>query len=78
MDKYWKLVEIAYHPEGKLGHWMVIRTGVVAEQGGLNFGIESLYFQTLSDAFKYTESCIERDLIEISRQIELKAKQTAG
>jgi hypothetical protein len=68
--KPYKIAEICYNPEWLDMPWYVIRAGVVAEQGGLNFGEESVSFKTLNAACNYLNETINRDMSEYKRIIE--------
>ena len=69
-DKIYAVAEIAYEPNNLRRPWYIIRTGVVAEQGGLNFGSETIRFETVDDALEYLEQAIKRDLEEFKKEIK--------
>lgn len=74
MSKPYKIIEICYDPTSKEYPWYCIRTGTVAEQGGLNFGVESLSFQTIEDACEYVKEATIRDMDTILDQIKIKER----
>jgi hypothetical protein len=68
--KPYHIADISYNSSWPDMPWYIQRAGVVAEQGGLAFGYETVSFKTLSDAMIYLEETIERDLDTIKEKIE--------
>ena len=64
------IAEIAYNPSWPDMPWFVQRTGVVAEQGGMNFGTETISFETIEEATNYLKFAIERDMPEYERMVK--------
>jgi len=63
------VAEIAYNPSWPEMPWHVQRTGVVAEQGGMNFGTETISFATIEEAVNYLKFAIERDMDEYKKMV---------
>lgn len=64
------VAEVCYNPEWPETPWYIIRSGTVAEQGGLCFGSETASFGTLEDALEYLREMISRDEDTIKAQID--------
>jgi len=72
----YQVAEICYNPAWPKMPWYVIRTGTVAEQGGPQFGTESISFQTIEDACEYLAETVKRDLPVFKDRIKyLKAEK---
>ncbi len=70
--KPYKLAELCYDVDNPETPWYVVRTGAVAEQGGIGFGQEGASFYHLVDACDYIASATRRDLDVIMEKIKLK------
>jgi hypothetical protein len=68
--------DISYNPSWPDHPWYVQRVGVVAEQGGLNFGQETINFETIEQACDYLKQTIERDFSEYERMIKEKEESS--
>lgn len=68
--KPYLIATINYNPSWPDMPWYIQRTGTVAEQGGLNFGTESVSFQTIEAASIYLKETIERDMQEYENRIK--------
>jgi hypothetical protein len=68
-----RIAEICYRPWDEFP-WYVVRTGGIAEQGGLRFGVEGIGFITLEDACNYVTAATKRDLPVIEDIINEKNK----
>lgn len=66
------VAEIAYNPSWPKTPWYVHRVGVVPEQGGPNFGMETISFESLEEACEYLKETIKRDMLEYEKMIEQK------
>lgn len=74
-EKPFRIAELAYRPWDEFP-WYVVRSGGIAEQGGLRFGTEGIGFRSIDDAVGYIKSATERDLSVIESLIEEKRKST--
>lgn len=72
--KPFRIAELAYRPWDEFP-WYVVRTGGVAEQGGLRFGVEGIGFITIEDAVNYIRAATERDLSVIDYMIEKREEK---
>lgn len=63
------IADLGYNPSRPKSPWQIRRVGTVVEQGGLCFGYETIFFQSLSDAVTYLEETTDRDLDIIKEKI---------
>lgn len=68
-----RIAELAYQP-WSVHPWLVVRTGSVADQGGLRFGTEAIAFATLDEAALFIEQATQRDLPVIDSVVKEKDK----
>ena len=73
----YKVAEICYHPDLEYP-WYIVRVGTVAEQGGFNFGKESLSFKELRHATSYLNSMISDDIELLKAEISKKEGAVDG
>jgi hypothetical protein len=76
--KPYHIADIAYNPSYADMPWQIQRVGVVAEQGGLAFGYETLNFSTIEDATNYLAQTIKADISEYDRLIKQKETSNAS
>jgi len=60
--KPYQIAEICYNAEWPDTPWYIIRSGTVAEQGGLNLGTQTACFETIESACKYLAETISKDI----------------
>jgi len=68
----YQIAEICYNPEWPDTPWYVMRSGTVAEQGGLALGTETISFKTVEDACEYLSEAISIDMDVIKDAIKAK------